>query len=144
MSIRLIKKFHGHLGIWVSVGYIAGKYAKKVLKPDSYKDLKAEVYIIKETPYSCALDGLQLSSCCTLGKGNLIVHKNDEVNPVFVFLNRKTDAFVRLKPKKEVLTEIEIRQKMSKGNVEYEEEDAKWVLKLKADKLFEVNKSYSK
>ena len=141
MSLSQIKKFHGHIGIWACIGFRAGKYAKKALKPESYKDLTADVYLINEIPYSCALDGIQLSSCCTIGKGNIIVHNNDDIAPVFVFLNKNTDKFVKLKLRKDILNEIEIRQKVGKGSKEFEEEDSGWIMKLAVSKLFEITRN---
>jgi|TARA_B100001971_G_C17925373_1_gene399923 formylmethanofuran dehydrogenase subunit E len=137
MSLAQIRKFHGHTGIWACIGFRAGKHAKRVLKPECIKDLTADVYLNYQIPYSCALDGVQLSSCCTTGKKNLNVHDSD-VEMSFVFLNKKTDKFIKLKPSKEVLTEIEIRQKM--GSKETEEEDSAWILKLAVTKLFDVVK----
>lgn len=142
MSISLIKKFHGHLGIWICIGYKAGKYAKQKLKPKSFNNLTADVYLVYEKPYSCMLDGVQLSSCCTIGKKNLNVHECEDYYTTLVFLDKKTDKYVKLKLTKEIFDEIEIRRKVSKTD-EDAEEDAKWILKMPIKKLFEVNNNSS-
>ena len=139
MSLKQIEKFHGHIGVWACIGFRAGKYAKKVLKPKSYKDLTADVYLQDEIPYTCALDGVQLSSCCTIGKKNLKTHDNDDYYTTFTFLNKKTDKHVKLKVTKYIFDEIELRQKMNTGK-EDQEDDAKWILKVPITKLFEINK----
>lgn len=66
-------KFHGHLGPYLVLGLLAGKIALKNLRCKKYFGLDVEVYGADKKPKSCLIDGLQLSTGATYGKGN--IHK---------------------------------------------------------------------
>lgn len=68
-ELKLLKKFHGHLGPYVVVGYRMGGLARDKLEGK----LKAICFTGTKTPLSCIVDGVQFSSSCTLGKGNITV-----------------------------------------------------------------------
>jgi formylmethanofuran dehydrogenase subunit E len=68
--------FHGHLGPWLVLGLKAGAYARKELEASPFK-LKARVSCPAGTPYTCFVDGIQFSSGCTMGKGNISHHRAD-------------------------------------------------------------------
>jgi formylmethanofuran dehydrogenase subunit E len=68
-ELRLLKKFHGHLGPYVVVGYRMGTLARQKL----VGRLKAVSFTGTKPPLSCIIDGVQYSSSCTLGKGNITV-----------------------------------------------------------------------
>lgn len=68
-ELRLLKKFHGHLGPYVVVGYRMGTLARQKLEGR----MKAVSLTGTKTPLSCIIDGVQYSSSCTLGKGNITV-----------------------------------------------------------------------
>ncbi|MFO7638448.1 MAG: formylmethanofuran dehydrogenase subunit E family protein [bacterium] len=62
--------FHGHLGPWLALGLRAGLYARRIVSADPFR-LVARARCPARTPYTCLLDGIQFSSGCTLGKGNI-------------------------------------------------------------------------
>ncbi len=66
---------HGHLGPFLVIGYRIGLHAVEKLKPKNEFCLEVTAYLPAKTPYTCMLDGLQCSTKCTLGKGN-IIHVN--------------------------------------------------------------------
>ena len=68
-ELRLLKKFHGHLGPYVVVGYRMGMLARQKL----VGRLKAVSFTGTKTPLSCIIDGVQYSASCTMGKGNITV-----------------------------------------------------------------------
>jgi len=69
-ALELIERFHGHLGPYAVVGYRMGLVANKRLGDDPFK--KRCVSLTGTTPpISCIIDGIQLASGCTFGKGNL-------------------------------------------------------------------------
>ena len=80
-EIELIRKFHGHLGPNVIFGYRMGKLVRSA-RP---KDVVANVYCGSEVPLSCLIDGIQLSSGCTMGKNNIKVVGNGELKAEFVY-----------------------------------------------------------
>jgi len=94
--------FHGHAGPFLALGYKAGLYAKDKLKPQHIKDLVCIVRVPLRTPYSCIIDGIQCSSCCTIGKRNLILEDSDSMEVRFM----RADKELVLRVKKEVLQKI--------------------------------------
>jgi formylmethanofuran dehydrogenase subunit E len=68
--LRDATRFHGHLGPWLVLGLHAGAYARKKLAASPF-ELRARVFCPAGTPYTCLVDGVQFSSGCTMGKGNI-------------------------------------------------------------------------
>lgn len=68
-------KFHGHLGPYLVLGILAGEFALKRLRCKKYFVLEVRVWGTNKKPKSCFIDGLQLSTGATYGKGN--IHKLD-------------------------------------------------------------------
>jgi formylmethanofuran dehydrogenase subunit E len=66
----LIERFHGHVGPWVILGYRTGRMARERLGVTAFH-IRAEVEAGSRPPMSCFVDGVQLGSGCTLGKGNI-------------------------------------------------------------------------
>jgi formylmethanofuran dehydrogenase subunit E len=64
-------KFHGHLGPYLILGILAGEAALKKLGCKKYFGLSVKVWGANKKPKSCLIDGLQLSTGATYGKGNI-------------------------------------------------------------------------
>ena len=77
-TLKQIEQFHGHLGPYAVIGYKMGEIANQVLGPDSFSK-KAIVWTGTTPPVSCIIDGIQMSSGCTLGKGNISVNSADGI-----------------------------------------------------------------
>ena len=75
--LKQIESFHGHIGPYAVIGYKMGEIALKKFGTDPFRK-KAVAWTGTKPPLSCIIDGLQLSSGCTLGKGNLKVLENGE------------------------------------------------------------------
>lgn len=80
-ELESIRKFHGHLGPNVIYGYRMGIIAR----PDGHKDAKANVYCGGVPPMSCLIDGIQMTSGCTMGKGNIEIAGEGELKAVFEY-----------------------------------------------------------
>lgn len=78
-DLEALRRFHGHLGPYVVIGYRMGLAARERF-PDK---IFAEVWSGTTRPLSCILDGIQFSSCCTLGKGNIKVMEKGEAKARF-------------------------------------------------------------
>lgn len=96
----LLKKFHGHLGPYVVLGYRMGKLALKVLASEGHFDISAEVYSPLKPPRSCLIDGLQLGSGCTLGKANITVHEFN--GPAYATFKTKDGKVVTIRLRSEI------------------------------------------
>ena len=64
-------KFHGHLGPYLVLGLLAGECALKKIKAKKYFGVEVKVWGAITKPKSCFIDGLQLSTGATYGKGNI-------------------------------------------------------------------------
>ena len=91
-----ISEFHGHLGPFVVVGYRMGEVANEALGPDPFGKT-ALVLTGGKTPRSCVVDGVQLSSGCTLGKGEIAVVDQGEVAAIFLSKTSRRSLKVKLK-----------------------------------------------
>lgn len=81
--LERIARFHGHLGPFVVVGFRMGELANKSLGADPFGKT-ALVLTGGKPPRSCVIDGIQLSSGCTLGKGGIAVVDQGEVASIFL------------------------------------------------------------
>ncbi len=81
-DLEALKAFHGHLGVYVTLGLRMGEIGKRRL--GAYKGLSAAVYTRAQPPMLCVVDGVQFSSGCTMGKGNIRVVSGE--NPEVAFL----------------------------------------------------------
>ena len=71
ITLKEAEKFHGHLGPYLVLGILAGELALKKLRCKKYFGLDVKVWGANKKPKSCLIDGLQLSSGATHGKGNV-------------------------------------------------------------------------
>ncbi|MDD4900032.1 MAG: formylmethanofuran dehydrogenase subunit E family protein [Candidatus Omnitrophica bacterium] len=71
ISLKEAIRFHGHLGPYLVLGILAAEAALKKLKCRKYFGLEVNVFGANEKPKSCLIDGLQLASGATYGKGNI-------------------------------------------------------------------------
>lgn len=124
LSIEEAARLHGHLGPWLVLGYRIGLRALEILEA-RHSDLLCTAYLPLKTPYTCALDGIQASTGCTLGKLNLKVNEYPESDINFVFERKDNRKKVVFKLKEGVPTFL--RELIDKLGVE---EAAKKVLSM--------------
>jgi len=63
-------EFHGHLGPYLVLGLKAGMAANQLLGKDPFT-VRARVETETRPPKSCFVDGIQVVTGCSLGKGNI-------------------------------------------------------------------------
>ncbi len=68
-----LRQFHGHIGPYAILGYRLGGWLLEQIRCDKYFGAHIAVTGPDATPYTCLLDGLQMSTGYTLGKGNLVL-----------------------------------------------------------------------
>ena len=101
LTIEEATRLHGHLGPWLVLGYRVGLRALEVLGA-KYSELDCTAYLPLKTPYSCALDGIQAATGCTMGKLNLKVIESRENDIQFVFKRKDDTKKVSFKLKEDV------------------------------------------
>ncbi|MFH1366735.1 MAG: formylmethanofuran dehydrogenase subunit E family protein [Patescibacteria group bacterium] len=77
---KKIKEFHGHIGPWVVTGFTLGKLAKKYIKGLKTINILNPLF----PPKSCLIDGLQLSSGLTIGRGEVRLKKSPQLVITFI------------------------------------------------------------
>lgn len=122
-----LQRFHGHLGVYVTLGLRMGAMGKR--RFGHYKGLSAIVWCNPEPPMRCVLDGIQFSSGCTMGKGNIAQKRAEE--PAVTFEKEGHRLRIGLKPG----WREKIDREMSK---EREIEQSVFYYEIPEDEVFEV------
>jgi formylmethanofuran dehydrogenase subunit E len=104
--LRQATRFHGHLGPWLVLGLKAGAYARRKLAVSPF-ELSARVFCPVGTPYTCFVDGIQFSSGCTMGKGNISHHCANECRVEFTRRGGRSRVMLAVRP--EVWDELHSR-----------------------------------
>lgn len=78
-ELEALKRFHGHLGPYVVIGHRMGQIGRERFP----NNIWAVVFTGTKRPLSCTVDGIQFSSQCTLGKGNITVREENTVKAEF-------------------------------------------------------------
>ncbi len=128
-ELKALSHFHGHLGPYVVIGYRMGSLAKAELVGKT----KAVVRSGLRPPLSCLADGVQFSSGCTLGKGNIEVLDEGLAQAKF----SAGDRVLLITLKEEVRRDIDAN--MSKEN---EVHLAMSIYRAELDSLFEIKRSW--
>ncbi|TRZ48497.1 hypothetical protein D4Q80_03800 [bacterium] len=105
ISLKEGIKFHGHLGPYLVLGILAGELAVKLLAAKKYFGLKVEVWGATEKPKSCLIDGLQLSTGATYGKGN--IEKKEGRRIRILFRNFKNNKKISVSLKTDLLKKLD-------------------------------------
>jgi len=130
-ELENLKKFHGHLGPYAVIGLRMGKLAVEKMGVRG-KKLKCVVRTGIKPPISCIIDGIQFSSSCTLGKGNIKVEDEGVAEAVFF----KNDKKIKIRLKDEIKNRVD--KEMSKEN---EERLSLWIYEMGEEELFDVSLS---
>lgn len=76
-------EFHGHLGPFLVLGIRMGLLALKDLGSSGHKEIDARVKTGTTPPISCLVDGIQISTGCTMGKGNIFTEDLGKAEATF-------------------------------------------------------------
>lgn len=129
-------KFHGHLGPWLVMGLILGEFGLKKIKAEKYFGLKIDAKLPFRKPVSCFVDGLQLSSGCTLGKRNIRVSNNKNVAVKFTCLKSRKNIILGI--------DKEILRQLKNLKTHRESEDfAHRIYRKKPEELFKILRKVS-
>jgi formylmethanofuran dehydrogenase subunit E len=104
ITLKEAEKFHGHLGPYLVLGILLGELALKRLGCEKYFGLEVKVYGVNKKPKSCLIDGLQLSTGATYGKGNIAKLSAPVIK--VEFLNRTNHKKVTLRFKDCIIQEL--------------------------------------
>lgn len=103
-SLNEAVRFHGHLGPYLILGILAGNTAVRKLKSGKYFNLNVKVWGAYKKPKSCLIDGLQLSTGATYGKGNIEKLKGRSIR--IEVTNLSNSGRIRLSLKESLVAEL--------------------------------------
>jgi len=111
--VEFARKLHGHVGPYLVIGLRMGIAAKKALNILDTEStiLRAEVSVPMYPPFSCLLDGVQVSTTCTIGNQRLQI-KNSKIIEA-TFTKENSSKIVKIKLNKQFRDEIEQRHKQN-------------------------------
>ena len=111
--IESAARLHGHLGPFLVLGVRIGEAAKLNLHVDDYSGhkLHANVKTPLTTPFSCVIDGIQVSTTCTAGNQRLKIRSAKEI--VASFTLQGTSKVIKISVNPEVVKELV--KEMSEG-----------------------------
>lgn len=104
ISLKSAQNFHGHLGPWLVLGLLIGEFGLNKIKAKKYFGIDIKVSGLHKKPRSCLIDGLQLSTGATLGKGN--IHLNGAKKIAITFVNCENQKKVSVGIQEELLKKL--------------------------------------
>lgn len=130
-------EFHGHLGPFLTIGVRMGLIGLKKLHKQSNDQLTIEASLPLHVPFSCVIDGLQVSTNCTIGNQKLSLKNSDSIHAKFKRENNGLEVIVAINESKLKEMRAELL-----GNEIPEEEVRRlaWIIaNVPEDELFEVS-----
>lgn len=128
--LEVAVRFHGHLGPFLALGLKAGLYAVEVLGKDPF-ETKAVIRTEPRPPRSCFVDGVQITTGCTMGKGNIALKDGEGLSVLF----SKGEKRLLLRVRADVLRATE------DVTAENMEEVALGLLERSVQSLFEIEEA---
>ena len=122
-TLKKIEQFHGHLGPYAVIGYRMGLIANKKLGSDPFIK-KAVMWTGNTPPISCIIDGVQISSGCTYGKGNISVKNKGIAKAEFSNDNGKhLEIILKTEIRKEIDTNVNKKNMIDYSEKMFEKSD---------------------
>jgi len=124
-DLEALHRLYGHLRAYVILGMRMGQVARERYPLRIY----ATLYSGSRRPRSCIADGVQFSSCCTLGKANIRIQEGREARARFTDCRTGIEITV----KSEVLERID-----REARAENEESVSLEAYKARAEDLLSI------
>ncbi|MFH0855251.1 MAG: formylmethanofuran dehydrogenase subunit E family protein [Candidatus Omnitrophota bacterium] len=131
INLKEAVKFHGHLGPYLVLGMLAGNLALRKAGANKHFGLKVLVYGADKRPKSCLIDGLQLSTGATYGKGNIQKRPGKDIKIIIKNLKSGKEVVITLNE------QLRVKLSALKGHSE-SERFAKWLLRSDFRKILEL------
>jgi formylmethanofuran dehydrogenase subunit E len=115
-TIEYARKLHGHVGPYLVIGLRMGNAAKKALNilDIDQMNLRADVNVPLHPPCSCLLDGIQVSTTCTVGNQRLQFTNSKAIQAIF--RSEKGGKTVKIMLTKRLSEQLAEKQKHDKLN----------------------------
>lgn len=130
-------EFHGHLGPFLAIGVRMGMIGLKKIGKDNSDSLRIDVSLPLHVPFSCIIDGLQVTTHCTVGNQKLSLHDSGSVQARFKRETDKMEVSVTLnKPLFEELKSQLLGEAVPEGEVR---KLARVIAGISEDELFVIS-----
>jgi formylmethanofuran dehydrogenase subunit E len=97
--LRKAKEFHGHLGPFLAIGVRMGQIGLRELGlSEQTESVRVFLKVLPSVPYSCVVDGLQISTKCTVGNQRLRLENAERIEANFKDLNKGLGVTVLPQP----------------------------------------------
>ena len=96
---RLLEKaaeFHGHLGPFLAIGVRMGLIGLKKIDIQTDDKLTIDASLPLHVPFSCIIDGLQVTTHCTVGNQKLSLKESESIQARFKRKKDSLEAIVTL------------------------------------------------
>jgi formylmethanofuran dehydrogenase subunit E len=100
-ELQKAKDFHSHLGPYLVVGLKMGRAIVGRLGRKSFS-VGITVYTGPKPPLSCVIDGLQLSTPCTVGNGGINIREGGQVRALARLGQRRLEVSLKPSIRKEI------------------------------------------
>lgn len=116
-DIENATRLHGHLGPFLVIGIRSGILAKRILNVGAEEDsgLQVRAMLPLSTPFSCILDGIQVTTQCTIGNQKLSVENSTSKIEVS-FQHRNQGESLKIGVKPEIVDELKARSSEGADN----------------------------
>ncbi|MEM2896266.1 MAG: FmdE family protein [Candidatus Bathyarchaeia archaeon] len=130
------EEFHGHLGPFLVLGLKIGLLGLKKLNMNRGSDGELHVTVMLDysIPFSCMIDGLQVSTGCTVGNKRLTV--KDSSDFIVEFFNKRDNKCIVISIDQKILNEILDKLKTETKNSKKVFELVKKIISAADDELF--------
>lgn len=113
-------EFHGHLGPFLTIGVRIGLIGLEKISTDRSESFTVMASLPHRVPFSCIIDGIQVSTNCTVGNQRLslndsphiqvVFKRNDKGQKVIVALNQATFEKLKSQLLQNALRDEEVRE----------------------------------
>ena len=137
LKIRKAEKLHGHLGPFLVIGVRMGSLGKSILNVNVGESNRLQVTarLPLLTPFSCILDGIQVTTQCTIGNQKLRI-ENSQEKIIVHFEKQDSHKALKICVNPKIIDEL--RNRYSKGSSN--EELAREMISVPENQLFIIEK----
>ena len=129
-------EFHGHLGPFLTIGVKMGLIGLNKVGIDRSESLTVIASLPFHVPFSCIIDGIQVSTNCTVGNRKLSINDSLHIQAIFKRKDNGQKVIVALNQ----VTFEKLKSKLLQNTLQDEEvRELAWkVAKIPEDELFIV------
>lgn len=97
--LRKAEEFHGHLGPFLVMGVRMGQICLEAFEREEHRNsLHVSLKVPFKVPYSCVVDGIQITTKCTVGNQKLKLKNAEEIEAKFEDSNSGRSIIVTPRP----------------------------------------------